>query len=72
MQPSFCSGVQPGVQVVSLPRRIGARLAARCTAWYSVRPAVEPPAPPLVESPVTAPLLGSVLPLAPMTLVSQS
>ena len=72
MQSFFCSGVHPGVQVVSALRRIGGRLEARSTAWYWVSPAEEPPAPELVESPVTAPLLASVLPLGPMTLVSQS
>ena len=72
MQSFFCSGVQPGVQVVSLPRRIAGRLAARSTAWYWVRPAVTPPAPALVESPVTAPSVGSGLPLGPITLGSQS
>ena len=41
MQPSFCSGVQPGLSVVSFLRMIAGRLAARSTAWYSSSPEVE-------------------------------
>ena len=72
MQPSFCSDVQPFVQVVSVSRSSGLRFAARRTAWYSGSPAVTPPGPSLVVSPVTVPSVGAGSPLGPITFVSQS
>ncbi len=70
MQPSTCSGVQPGASVVSLERRIAGRLAARSTASYSGRPAVEIAA---FDPPVTVGSLGPAgLPSGPITLGSQS
>ena len=72
MQSLTCSGVQPGVQVVLFARSSGGRLAARKTAWYCGSPAVTPPAPWLVVSPVTVPSDGAGLPSGPMTFGSQS
>ena len=72
MHPCSCLGVQPIVSVVAFFLMIGGRLAARRTAWYSGRPAVTPPAPVIVESPVTVPSVGAGLPVGPITFGSQS
>src|SRR2546430_12765058 len=70
MQPPTCCGVQPGCsdeRSLLCGGRIGARLVARSTAWYLGRPAVAPPGPVLVESPVTVPSLGAGFPSGPIT-----
>ena len=72
MQSLICAGVQPVLQVVSPRRRIGARLDARSTAWYSGSPEVLPPGPWLLVSPVTVPSVGAGCPLGPITFGSQS
>jgi hypothetical protein len=74
MQLPICAGVHPGLQEGSLPRRIGGRLAARRTAWYSGRPETAPPGGSLLLSPAAARLGSCVagLPSGPITFGSQS
>ena len=69
MQPPTCCGVQPGASVVSFLRRIGGRLAARRTAWYSGSPYCAEPA---LAPPVTVASVGAGLPSGPITFGSQS
>ena len=69
MHPPTCWAVQPGPSVVSLLRRIGGRLAARSTAWYSGSPNCAAPA---FAPPVAVASVGDGLPSAPITDGSQS
>ena len=75
MHPPACWGVQPGcseARSLVFGGSTGARFAARSTAWYLGNPALTPPAPEEVPSPVTIPSLGAGTPFGPITFGSQS